>query len=549
MSSDDNRKKRKSAPLSRESGAVDTLMVIRLIIASAIFAVSLIVDMPKFLSIIMLVLAAAVAGYDIVLSAAQCVEEGEYFDVPVVVVLISVIAYFIDFSIEGAALLILYQIGLLLISYAEEHTRKSALDILGYQDQQLVSKMDQCIKARETTATDIEATMKSSAGTVLKFAMLIAVAYAILLPVFTNYSYFVSVHRAITIILIATPMSVIVSIPLAAGVGLCYCAQQGIVFESAAALEAVADAKIAVFDKDGIFEDETPKIIAMYSDIFDSDTFMNFVAHSVYYSDQPIARAIAAVNDQGYKLDVISDFRDIPGYGVQLTIDGMRVVLATRELFEKKGINIPPETVKSGQAFYMVVAGRYVGKVVISSDVNSESENLIPEMKEVGISRCILLSGESEESSKQFAELMNFSEMYAQCSPEEKLDLIYELAKKAHSAVLFIYADGLDEHSAATVDMRVGKRVRTADALVDPTSLSNIPFSKQVSSRVREIAIENAVFAFSIKAILIFLSIIGYCNLWFALFIDMVAASATILNTIRVTNESLLSVFRYKMGR
>ena len=81
-----------------------------------------------------------------------------------------------------------------------------------------------------------------------------------------------------------------------------------------------------------------------------------------------------------------------------------------------------------------------------------------------------------------------------------------------------------------------------------PEYINNIPFANQVAKRVREIAIENALFAFIIKTILIFLSIIGYCNLWFAIFIDFVAAIATILNSIRVTSESLISTIKYKTG-
>ena len=108
----------------------NTMIVIRLVVASVIFAVSLIVKMPEFLSIILLVLAAAAAGYDIVLQAMNSIEEGEYFSVPVVVVFIALLSYFIGFAIEGAALILLYQIGLMLINYAEEHTKKSALELL-----------------------------------------------------------------------------------------------------------------------------------------------------------------------------------------------------------------------------------------------------------------------------------------------------------------------------------------------------------------------------------------------------------------------------------
>lgn len=210
---------------------------------------------------------------------------------------------------------------------------------------------------------------------------------------------------------------------------------------------------------------------------------------------------------------------------------------------------LPDSPNEVGTAYYMVVSGRPMGKVVISSDVNQDLEGLIPELKSAGVSRCVLLSEDSKESGQQFAEMMNFSESYAQCDTEKKLRIISEIARKTKGAVMFVYANGIETHSDAAVDIRVSNRAKYADATALPNAVGNLPIAIQISRRVREICVENALFAFIMKAILIFLSIIGYCNLWFAIFIDFVAAIATVLNTIRVTSESLRSSLRYKMGK
>ena len=150
---------------------------------------------------------------------------------------------------------------------------------------------------------------------------------------------------------------------------------------------------------------------------------------------------------------------------------------------------------------------------------------------------------------QQFSELMTFNELYPQCSGDKRLELISDISSKAKTKVIFVYASGIECHSPASIDMRVGKKSKYADAIVDHEYINNIPFARQVAVRVREIAIENALFAFIVKALLIFLSIVGYCNLWFAIFIDFVAAVATILNTIRVTSESLITTLKYKSGK
>ncbi|MEA5152424.1 MAG: hypothetical protein VB039_07465 [Oscillospiraceae bacterium] len=545
----DHVKHKASAP-AKEPAALDTILVIRLVIASVIFAVSLIVKMPTLVSIALLIVAAVAAGYDVILNAVNSVEKGDYFATPVVVVFITVISYVIGFAAEGAALVLLYQIGLLLIAYADDRTRRSALEMLQYQDEETVARVKDILADKDAGHVEMEATMAYSSGSILKIAMIIALAYAIVLPLVSSFTYTVSIHRAMTIILIATPMSVVVAIPLTGIVGLCYSAQQGVVFNSAAAMEKTAGTNIVIFDKAGIFAEEFPRVLSIQSDVLDNSTFMNFAAHAVYYSEQPIAKAISAVNDQEYKLDVISDFVDIPGCGVDLKIGGAHVTLATRELFASRGVYVPQDgKPEEGQAFYMTVSDRYVGKIVLSSDVNADAAGLASGMKDAGLKRCILVTEDGNEESQHFAEELDFSEVYGGCDTAKKLKLISDLSEDPQNRILFVYANGIESHSAAEVDMRVSRKAKFADAVALPDFLSSIPLSLQICRRINEVIAENAVFAFVVKAILIFLSIIGYCNIWFAIFIDMVAAVATILNSIRVTSDSLMKTLMYKTGR
>lgn len=549
MSKKPDHAKHSAGGAGREALAPDMLLFIRLVAATVIFAVSLIVKMPAFASILLLVLSAAVAGYDICLQAVNSVENGDYFATPLVVVFIAAISYVIGFASEGAALILLYQIGLRLIAYAAERTRKSAIELLRYQDEETVDKIKALLCEEQAGYMEIESTMRYSSGSILKIAMIFAVVYAITLPLFTSFSYTVSIHRALTIILIATPMSVVAAMPSTGIVGLCYSAQQGVLFNKAATMEATGKVNIAIFDKAGIFSEACPRVLSVQSDVLDSATFMNFAAHAVYYSEQPIARAIAAVNDQEYRLDIISDFVDIPGRGVDVKIGGAQLTLATSELFASRGVYVPQSGESEGRAYYMTVSDRYVGKLVLSSDVNDEAAELAEDMKELGVKRCILLTEEGNDESQQLAEGLGFNEVYGQCDTEKKLRLVSDLSEGSKNRILFVYSSGIESHSSAAVDMRVSPKAKYADATVLPDFVANIPFSIQVCRRMREIAVENAVFAFVIKAILIFLSIVGFCNVWFAIFIDMAAALATILNSIRVTNESLLRSFQYKRGK
>lgn len=349
-----------------------------------------------------------------------------------------------------------------------------------------------------------------------------------------------SFHRALMILLVSSPMAVGVSFPVVGISGLFYCAKNGILFNSARTMEQATELNVAIFDKAGVFSEEVPHVIGIQSDVLDKKTFLNFLAHAVYYSDQPFAKAISDYYNQEYKLELINNFEEIPGSGVMLEIGHAPVILATKSYFESHDMSIPDRNSSDGIPYYMTIAGRYVGRVVISSEINQEAESLVDEMNRAGITRNILLTEDGNEQSQAAADSLHFTEVVGECDIDKKLRLISDINQAGKIKSVFIYANGIEGHSAADLDMRVSRKGKYADALVIPESYLNIPTGIQICRRMLELLRENAIFAIAVKAILIFLSFIGYSTLWFIVFIDTAAALATLLNAIRVTTPSLL---------
>lgn len=532
------------------SGNFNTVLIFRLIAASLVFAVSLIFNkLPNFVSLLLMIIPAVVAGYDVIFDALSYLSDRDFFATPVIIVGVAVASYIIGFPIEGAALIILYQIGMLLISYVEERSRRSAINLLQYHDDATVDKVVELVCKDGAGDMAIEQSMRYSGGSVLKLAMVFALVYAIALPLITNYSYVVSIHRALMIIIIATPMSMIVSMPITGITGMCFAACHGVIFNNSASMETVGEAGIAIFDNAGIISDDKPRLVSIQPERLDSVNYLTFAAHALYYSDIPLARAVGNAYTKEYRLDLIKDFKEIAGYGVEADIGGVHVVLANKELFAGRGVKLPAKPDDMGHSFFMTISEQYVGKMVIDSAFNDEATELVIGMREAGVSRCILLTEDGDFESRRVAEEMDFREVYGECDTAKKLRLVEDIKTSAKKPLLFIYSKGTEAHSAADVDIRVSRKGKFADVIIFPEYLANLPFAVQVCKRVREIAVENAIFAFVVKAILIFLSIVGYCNIWFAIFIDMAAALATILNSIRVTNESLINQFLYKTGR
>lgn len=535
----------KSGKISgKDPMAFDTLLVIRLVAASLIFAAALVfAKLPAFVSALLLVLSAVVAGYDIVLAALSDVSERDFFSTSVVVTAITVLSSVIGFPAEAAALVLLYQIGLILISYAEEKSKLSAIDLLRYHEKSVSETVCKTAFRDGAGHTRLEDSIRDSAGFVLKIGMVIGVLYAVITPLFTNNTFTVSIHRALTIILIATPTSVVISMPMAGIMGICYSAEYGVIFGSASVMESCAAAKTVIFDNTDVFSQKSSANIMIVPKIIDKKTFVLFAAHTLYYSEQPEAKALLSAYSPDFRLDLVNNFEEHPGYGAEADIGESHVIIGTEEFLDSLGFETDKADEDGRQCFHMVIAGRYVGYFALDYSVLSGGEDVVIGLKESGVNRCVLLCEESDAESRLTADELNFREVYGECDGERKLRIVKEISDSVEDGSVYVYADSADGHSAADVDMHISKDISFADAMVLPDCVLNIPFAFSVCRRVKEIAVENAVFAFVVKAILIFLSIIGYCNLWFAIFIDMVAAVGTILNTVRVTNPSLISRF------
>ena len=540
MAPEKRRAKHSAEKPERSRGSFELALPIRLGIALVLILVSALIKMPVLIRTILLILAAVAAGYDIFLAAVDAIAEKRYLATPVVMLFAAVLSFVIGFALESALMVLVYQASGFVVDYVRKRSLASARQLAGNQGEDVAARVEEFLSDEKAGEMQLSHTLQSSAEFVLRLVMVFALVYALLFPFLTGISFRLSIHRALMILLVSSSFSVVASFPVVALTGLCHGAGNGVLFRDAGIMERMTDVNVAIFDKPGVFSEEAPHVIGLQSDLLDKKTFLNFLAHAVYYSDQPFAKAIADYYNQEYRLELINHFTEIPGSGVSLEIGQAPVVLATRSYYDAQGIEVPERGLAEGIPYYMTVAGRYVGRVVISSEINREAEALVPEMNRVGIHRCILLTEDGNEQSQATADALHFAEVVGECDMDRKLRLISDVSQAGQNNTAFIYANGIEGHSAADLDIRISRKGKYADVLVLPENYLNVPKAVQISKRTKELIGENAIFVFVVKAILIFLSMIGYSNLWFVVFIDTVATLACMLNAIRVTTPSLL---------
>lgn len=524
------------------TGSVDQIFVIRLAVAAVLLAIAVIVSMPTMARIVLIILSLAAAAYDLVLESMDAVLDGKYFSDPLLILAIALIALLFGFGAEGAGLVLVYQATKLCRRLAEKITRDSGRSLLKRASEETVQQMEETLADSSALKLSVQDDMTRASTLVLRGAMVFAILYAILLPLLSGFGYRVSVHRGLMILAACIPGSVVAALPMTGLIGLCHAAGRGVAFSKAEQLEKLGDVNVAIFDKDGVFSAGEPQVLGVQSaiDRLDDSAFLNMAAHASYYSEQPFAKAIKSYADPEYQLDVISDFEDIPG-GVKLMIGPSPIILAKAESFRELGIVIPEDPSDKGQVYYMTLAGRYIGKILLSDEVDPNSDGIVGDLKSMGVKRTILLSEGTTEEAQRLGNLIGVTETYSECDTERKLKLIDDLKQGPRNQVLFLYANGVETHTAADLDLRISHKSKYADAVIQPGSQENLPFTVLISRRMKDVAVKNAVFVMVMKAIMIFLSILGYSQIWFVLFIDSAAMLATILNAIRVTQDSVLN--------
>ena len=314
--------------LPRSSGKPDGLLIGRLVVAALLLAAVQFMDLLPGLKIVLMLLSVLVAGYDVLLDLVDAVLNRDFLSAPAIMVLITVLSFLISTGIEGAVCMILYQLGLGLVNYTLDKTRRSALDMLSRSDPDLRDRASIVIEDEQAGETELQKEISAAANKVLKCLILLALAFAIIMPIATGLTVRESLRRAMIILAVSLPVSVLASLPMAGVVGISFATRFGVLFNNARVLEKLRQVKTAVIDKNGIFADSQPEFLGVKTSILDSETFMEFVSHAVYYSDQAFAKAILGTQDREYRLDLISDFKDIPGSGVDVKIGGADVTLA-----------------------------------------------------------------------------------------------------------------------------------------------------------------------------------------------------------------------------
>jgi Zn2+/Cd2+-exporting ATPase len=374
---------------------------------------------------------------------------------------------------------------------------------------------------------------------VVIISLLIALLPPLLLP---GASYSQWAYRALILLVISCPCGLVISIPVGYFGGVGGAARRGILVKGSTFLDILANLKAVVFDKTGTLTQGVFQVsqIVPYNG-FSEQYILKIAALVESNSNHPIAKSLLIAYNQDIDENLVSDYKEIAGCGVQATLEGSVILAGNDRLLHQENILHDTCQVK-GTVVHLAVDSIYAGYIVIEDKLKADSIKAIRDLKTHGIEQVIMLTGDSQAVAQKIAETLDLDSYQAELLPEEKSTAVETLLGKfgKNGKVAFV-GDGINDApvlARADVGIAMGAMgsdiaIETADVVLMSDSPSKVLEAIQIAQKTRNIVWQNIIFALAIKGIFIILGIFGLANMWEAVFADVGVALLAIFNATR----------------
>lgn len=348
-------------------------------------------------------------------------------------------------------------------------------------------------------------------------------------------------HRALIFLVISCPCALVISVPLSFFGGIGGASRKGILVKGGNYLEALADCETVVFDKTGTLTKGVFKVTEIHPVGMTAERLLELAAHAESYSVHPIAKSVCEAYGSEIDRTRITDGSELSGHGVKAVVDGIAVCAGNARLMEQTGITQPFESYH-GTTVHVAADGKYAGCIVISDEVKESSAEAIKALKEKGVKKTAMLTGDSKDVGEQVAETLGIDTVFAQLLPADKVKKVEKLLEeKSPKGKLVFVGDGINDApvlSRADIGIAMGAMgsdaaIEAADIVLMDDDPEKIALAIDISKKTRRIVRQNIVFALGVKLAVLILGALGMANMWEAVFADVGVSVIAILNAMR----------------
>ncbi len=349
------------------------------------------------------------------------------------------------------------------------------------------------------------------------------------------------IYRALTFLVISCPCALVISIPLTFFASIGGAGRAGILVKGSNYLEALSKTDIAVFDKTGTLTEGSFEVAGIHHNTVDNETLLYYAAHAESSSSHPIAKSILRAYGRQPDISRSTDIREISGQGVTAVVDGKIVAAGNRRLMDRLGIDCSP-CGSAGTVVHIAIDGIYSGHILISDRVKPGAATAVEALKSAGVSRTVMLTGDSDSSAQQVAGELGINEAASQLLPGDKVEKVEELLqrKKDNTTLVFV-GDGINDAPVlARADIGIAMGALGSDAAIEAADVvlmdddpRKVAAAIRHSRRCMSIVHQNIIFALGVKLVCLALGALGITGMWMAIFADVGVMIIAVLNAIR----------------
>ena len=355
-------------------------------------------------------------------------------------------------------------------------------------------------------------------------------------PLFGDWAY-----RALTFLVISCPCALVISIPLSFFAGIGGASREGILIKGSNYLETLSKVKTVVFDKTGTITKGVFEVSGVHHSDRDEAEIIEFAAHAECASSHPISRSLVRRYGKEPDRARVKDIEEISGHGVTATVDGVSVAAGNDKLMQRLGVEYIP-CGSAGTVIHVALDGQYAGHILISDLEKEDVREALSALREAGVTRTVMLTGDAESAAKQVAERVGIDEYHSGLLPGDKVTIVEKLLKELGSSGRLAFAgDGINDApvlSRADIGIAMGAlgsdaAIEAADVVLMDDDPMKISRAIKISRKCLRIVYQNIVFALAVKLVCLLLGALGLAGMWAAIFADVGVMVLAVLNAMR----------------
>ena len=352
------------------------------------------------------------------------------------------------------------------------------------------------------------------------------------------------VVRALTFLIASCPCALVVSVPLAFFGGIGAASKEGILIKGSAYIDMLSTLDTVAFDKTGTLTEGVFEVLAVHPQAIGEKNLLHLASHVEMHSTHPIAAALRAAYPSEDDDCVITDIKEIAGQGICANVNGKSVAVGNCALMESVGASWKA-CENHGTIIHVAVDGTYMGHIVISDRERADAPAAIASLKNVGVSRVVMLTGDKRDVAEEIAAQMGITEVRAELLPQDKVSAVEGLlAQKTAGKSLAFVGDGINDApvlARADVGVAMGglgsdAAIEAADVVLMDDKLSKLSKAVKIARHTLGIAKQNIVFAIGVKVAVLILAAFGLAPMWLAVFGDIGVMVLAVLNSTRALN-------------